>query len=126
MSDLLRAYGVEVVAVSKDSPAEVQAHKARDGITFTVLSDPELRLIDQLGLRHEGALQFRTFFLGPFRFPLGWPVGFKAMAIPTTLLLDDSHIVRWIDQADDYRVRGDASRTRAALRDAFGEPGGPT
>jgi len=125
MSTTLRAYGVEVIAISKDTPAQVQAHKARDGLTFTLLSDPDLKLIDQMGLRHEAALEFRTFFIGPWRFPVGWPAGFKAMAIPTTILLDEDHVVQWVDQADDYRVRGDLRRTLDALRAAFGEPTSP-
>jgi len=43
------------------------------------------------------------------------------MAIPTTLLLDEGHVVRWSGQADDYRVRGDASRTRLVLQETFGD-----
>ena len=122
MLPLLDHYGVTVVALSKDTPREVAAHRQRDGLTFPVLSDPGLDAIRAHGLLHEGGLEFRTFFIGPWRFPLGWPTGIRAMAIPTTLLLDAAHVVRWIDQADDYRVRGDARRTRAALVTAFGSP----
>lgn len=43
------------------------------------------------------------------------------MAIPTTLLLDEEGIVRWIDQADDYRLRGDRARTENALKRVYGE-----
>jgi hypothetical protein len=46
------------------------------------------------------------------------------MAIPTTLILDEDGIVRWIDQAEDYRLRGDRTRTEGALREAFGEKNG--
>jgi len=87
-----------------------------------LLSDPELAIIKRFGLLHEGAIVFRTFLVGGARFPLGWPIGFKQMAIPTTLLLDEDHVVRWIDQADDYRVRGDERRTQQALEQTFGPP----
>ena len=120
---MLDQYGVTVVAISKDSPAVVAAHRQRDGLTFPLLSDPDLAIIKRFGLLHEAGLEFKTFLLGPMRFPVGWPVGFKQMAIPTTLLLDAEHVVRWIDQADDYRIRGDASRTREALERTF--PAGP-
>jgi len=120
MKPLLDCYGVTVVAISKDSPDAVAAHVLRDGLTFTMLSDADLSVIRAHGLLHEGALEFRTFYLGPWRFPLGWPTGFKSMAIPTTLLLDEQHVVRWVDQAEDYRVRGNELRTRAALEAAFG------
>jgi len=124
MSPLLESYGVRVVALSRDTPQQVIEHRQRDGITFSLLSDTDVSVIERFGLLHEGALTFRTFLIGPMRFPLGWPIGFKKMAIPTTLLLDEKHIVQWIDQADDYRVRGDETRTRQALQEAFGDPPG--
>jgi peroxiredoxin len=121
MQPLLDQHGVTVVAVSKDPPATVLQHVAEDEIPFTMLSDPDLALIKRFGLLHQGGLEFRTFFLGPVKFPMGWPVGFKEMAIPTTLLIDEDGVVRWIDQADDYRIRGDRERTAGALREVWGE-----
>lgn len=120
MKPLLDSYGVTVVALSKDTPELARAHRARDSITFTLLADPRLEVIKRYGLLHEGSAEFKTFLIGKINFPLGWPVGFKQMAIPTTLILDEEHVVRWVDQADDYRIRGDASRTEAALQEVFG------
>jgi peroxiredoxin len=125
MAPLVAEYGVTVVALSKDSPEQAAAHRVRDELSFTLLADPDLAVIKRFGLLHEGAIVFRTFLIGGARFPLGWPIGFKQMAIPTTLLLDKDHIVRWIDQADDYRVRGDEQRTRQALLETFGAPVAP-
>lgn len=116
----MEQYGVTIIALSKDPVEVAAAHRVRDGLEFTLLSDPDLSIIKRFGLHHVGGMEFQTFFLGAMRFPLGWPVGFKEMAIPTTLLLDESRAVRWIDQADDYRLRGDESRTRAALKETFG------
>ncbi|MFT5679269.1 MAG: alkyl hydroperoxide reductase subunit AhpC [Myxococcota bacterium] len=121
MAPLLDEYGVSVVAISRDTQEDAAAHRARDGLTFPLLSDPDLSVIKRFGLLHEGVIRFRTFLIGGARFPLGWPVGFDQMAIPTTLLLDADHVVRWIDQADDYRIRGDVERTRGALVETFGE-----
>ena len=45
---------------------------------------------------------------------------FKTMAIPTTMLVDEEGVIRWIDQADDYRVRGDDARIREAVQSVFG------
>ena len=120
MRPLLERYGVTVIALSKDPPETARAHRERDGLRFTLLTDPDLEIIERFGLLHEGAVEFRTFFLAG-HFPLGWPTGFKQMAIPTTLLLDEQGIVRWIDQADDYRLRGDRARTENALRTVYGE-----
>ena len=120
MSPLFEQYGVTVIALSKDTPEIARTHRERDGLNFTLLCDPDLAIIERFGLLHEGAVEFRTFFLAG-HFPLGWPTGFKRMAIPTTLLLDEKGIVRWIDQADDYRLRGDRTRTENALKEVFGE-----
>lgn len=112
-------YNVEVLALSKDSLEDVQKHKKRDGLALRLLSDADLSIIKAYGLEHQKALEFQTFTL--FGLPLGYPSGSKSMAIPTSILVDEEGIIRWIDQADDYRIRGDESRLLAALEEAFGE-----
>lgn len=114
-------YGVKIVALSRDTQAQVQRQQKRDSLSFTLLSDPKLAVIRQFGLVHHKGLPFKTFHL--FGIPLGVPRKPQSMAIPTTLIVDQDGIVRWIDQADDYRMRGDEARIRAALADVFGEPG---
>jgi peroxiredoxin len=51
----IEADGGAVVAVSKDSPAELARLAQEEGLTFLLLSDPGLELVDELGLRHAGA-----------------------------------------------------------------------
>jgi len=51
------------------------------------------------------------------------PPGLVGLPIPTTILIDADHNVRWIDQATDYQVRSAPERVRSALLDALGEPG---
>ena len=79
---------------------------------FRVVSDESLAITDLFNLRHERALA------GAPRRPLVRP-----LCIPTTFLIDGEGIVRWIDQAQDYRVRSDAPRVLAAVRAALGAPG---
>ena len=115
-------YGLTIVALSRDTQDDVARQLARDRLSFCLLSDPELVVIKQFGLIHHKGLAFQTFnVLG---IPLGWPTKFQHMAIPTTLIVDESGTVRWIDQADDYRQRGDKARIRAALVEVFGQPTG--
>ena len=45
------------------------------------------------------------------------------MAIPTTLLVDEGGVIRWIDQADDYRLRSSQERVLQAVKEAFGQSG---
>ncbi len=51
----IEAEGGAVVGVSKDAPAELAALAQMEGLTFPLLSDPDLALTDALGLRHPGA-----------------------------------------------------------------------
>jgi len=74
-----------------------------------MLSDRECELIDTLGIRNIG-------------FHSGIPGGAKALPIPTTVLVDATGVVRWIDQAENYQRRSDPDLVLAALTDHLGKP----
>jgi len=114
-------HGVELVALSKDSVADAVRHRTRDGLEkTTLLSDPGLEVIRAYGLEHHRALEFSTGRFTLFGMPLALVPSYEAMAIPTTLLIDEEGIVRWIDQADDYRLRSDGERVMGAVKRVFG------
>jgi len=121
MRDELDAHGVGLVALSCDTAEEAAVHRERDGLELTLLADPELRVIRQYGVEHHKAIGFKTggFSIGGIPLTLK-PPSFRSMAIPTTLLIDEDGIIRWIDQTDDYRLRSANERVLAAVRDAFG------
>ncbi len=113
-------HGVELVALSKDSVEDAARHRERDGLTkTTLLSDPDLAVIKAYGLEHLKALEFSTGRFTLLGMPLALVPSYKAMAIPTTLLIDEDGIVRWIDQADDYRLRSDGERVMGAVERVF-------
>ncbi len=123
MEPELRRLGIEVVALSKDPPADARRHRERDGLRLQLLCDPDLTVIRRYGLEHRKALQVA----GRGRVPLfGLSVGlrpsFESMAAPTTLLVDERGVIRWIDQTDDYKVRSNTERVRAAIHEALGIP----
>ena len=120
MKSDLEKYGVSVVALSKDTVEEAATHKARDGLSMTLLADPELAVIRKYGVEHHKALGFTTTAFQIGGIPLGLTPSFKAMALPTTLLVDEDGIVKWIDQTDDYRLRSDKLMVLSAVEDAFG------
>jgi peroxiredoxin len=102
------ALGVRMVALSPDTPEEAREMARRHDLRLALLADPDLAVIDRYGVRHA-----RGFA------PPG-PRGMRRpLAIPTTILLDGDGVVRWIDQAEDYRVRSDAPRVLTAVRDAL-------
>ena len=121
--DELSQYDISVVALSKDTPEEATIHKDRDDLTITLLSDAKLNVIRQYGVEHHKAFGFQTDSFKLFGIPFDYRPSFKAMAIPTTLLIDEEGIIRWIDQADDYRLRSNNERVMAAVRSIFSETG---
>lgn len=121
--------GVRVVALSRDPVEKAARHFAEDRLDpITLLSDAELTVIRRFGLEHQKALTVTSPVIRPFGLPLGIPRGFESMAIPTTILVDERGVIRWIDQASDYRLRSDQARVDAALAEAFGgaPPSAPT
>ncbi|MCB9681467.1 MAG: redoxin domain-containing protein [Alphaproteobacteria bacterium] len=122
MRDVLRRHGVEVIALSKDAPEAARRHRARDGLRFPLLCDPDLTVIRQFGVEHHKALEISD---GPrlrvFGLAMGLVPSFRAMAIPTTLLVDEHGVIRWVDQSEDYKVRASADRVLTAVADAFGD-----
>ena len=82
---------------------------SKHGVQATMLADPDLSVTRMLGLENTA--------------PKIKPPGLAGLPIPTTILIDANHIVRWIDQATDYQVRSAPERVRAALVAGLGEPG---
>jgi peroxiredoxin len=122
MSAKLENHGVSIVALSKDSAAEAALHKSRDGLSFLLLSDPELKVIRTYRVEHHKALgqtKNPKHTIGGIPFGLA-PFMFQAMAIPTTLLIDETGTIRWVDQTDDYRLRSNNQRVMEAVETAFG------
>jgi peroxiredoxin Q/BCP len=104
------ALGVALVAISPDTVEEARAMRAKTGLGLTLLSDASLAVTDRYGVRHPKGFTPPT---------TGRPM-IRPLAIPTTFLVDAGGVVRWVDQAEDYRVRSDAARVLAAVRAALG------
>ncbi len=82
------ARGVRIVAVSVDPPAVTRDHCAKQGYTYTFLSDQEMEVIPRYDLVHAGG--------GPRQ---------ADIARPAEFLIDSSGTIRWVNLTDDYRVR---------------------
>jgi peroxiredoxin len=120
MKDELAANKVEVIALSKDSVEVAAVHKQRDALSMTVLADPALEIIRQYGVEHQKALEVSTGKVNMFGVHLATVPSIKTMAIPTSLLIDEDGVIRWIDQTDDYRLRSHNERILQAVKEAFG------
>ena len=80
--------GVQIYAVSVDSPAHNARLKARLGAGYEILSDHKGKLLDALQIRQPHA-----------------SMTFEDVAIPTQYLLDQGGVVRWFHRADTWRIR---------------------
>ena len=90
--------GVEVVAISVDSPAESQKLCESRGYRFPFLSDPRADTIRQYGVLH----------------PKGSADG-KDIARPAEFLVDAGGTIRWVNLTDDIRVRARTEPVLAAI-----------
>ena len=83
-----RARGADVLAISTDSVEKNAEVAANVGLSYRVLSDPELHAVDAFGLRHAGA-----------------GIDGHDIARPATFVIDERGIIRWRNLTSDYRVR---------------------
>jgi peroxiredoxin len=95
--------GAKLVAVSVDSVEQNRGVVESLGLTFPVLSDPELSAIDAFGLRHRGGNPFPQ------------PGDSADIARPAIYVIENS-VIRWRNLTDSYRVRVDPNKILAALR----------
>jgi len=115
----LDEYGVSLLALSKDTVEEASIHRTRDKLSVTLLADPKLEVIRQYGVEHQKALGFTTGSFQLFGIPFAFVPSYKSMAIPTSLLVDENGVIRWLDQTDDYRLRSSEARVLQAVKSAF-------
>jgi peroxiredoxin len=119
-SDLLpqlSAYSARLVAISPETPHASLTTQQKDELTYTVLSDSGLQLADTLGITfdpsEEGLAAQRSFGLdiSATRADRG-----TRLPMPTVLIVDHDHTVRFVDIHPDYTGRTEVSDIVAALQ----------
>jgi peroxiredoxin len=91
--------GIRPVAISVDSPQTSADLCRRAGYTFTFLSDPSREATRRYNLLHRG----------------GGPDG-ADIARPAEFLVDSAGVIRWVNFAEDIRVRARAQEMLAAAK----------
>ena len=90
--------GVEVAAVSVDTPGESQKLCQSRGYKFPFLSDPKAETIREYGVLHAKGGE-----------------GGKDIARPAEFLVDAAGTIRWVNLTDDIRVRARPEAVLAAI-----------
>lgn len=118
----LTKFNVQIVGISNDTREQQQKHLIRDNISHTLVSDPELKIIRQYGVEHHkalGATEDDTMNLFGITMPIVWKMRYRPMAIPTSMLIDETGKIVWIDQSEDYRLRASEEAVMSAVKTHF-------
>ena len=84
----LESHGIQVVAISVDTPDINRRQRQKLGYTYTFLSDPKAEVIRRYDVLHRGA----------------GPKG-ADIARPAEFLVDSSGTVRWVNLTENIAVR---------------------
>jgi peroxiredoxin len=96
----LESRGIQVVAISVDTPETNRRQRQKLGYTYTFLSDPKAEVIRRYDLLHRGA----------------GPKG-TDIARPAEFLIDSSGVIRWVNLTENIAVRARADQVLEAFND---------
>ena len=107
---------VALVAISPQAPDGTLSTQEKNDLTFTVLSDPGNQVANAVGILTAPSDEVRAAQL-----ELGLDLavvnadGTTGLPMPTTIILDADHVVRWRDVHPDYTTRSELAQILAAL-----------
>jgi peroxiredoxin len=110
--------GVALVAISPQRPDGSLSMQEKNDLAFAVLSDPGNTLARRLGILTQPSDGVRAAQL-----QLGLDLtavnadGTIQLPMPTTVILDAMHVLRWIDVHPDYSTRTEPQQVVNALDD---------
>lgn len=96
----LQALDVQVVGISVDPVDRVRETRTQLKAPFTMLSDSQDQVMDLYGTRS----------------PVYKGKNGAAINTPTLVLIDRKGFIRWLHQADDYRIRAPISEDLNEIR----------
>jgi peroxiredoxin len=112
----LDSRGVRLVAISPQAPDGSLSMQEKNALSFTVLSDPGNQIAKAIGIVTGPSDDARAAQL-----QLGLDLsevnadGTTSLPMPTTLIVDGDHVVRWVDVHLDYTTRSEPKEILAAL-----------
>ncbi len=108
--------GVALIAISPQAPDGSLSTQEKNDLSFTVLSDPANQVAKTVGILTAPSSEVRAAQL-----ELGLDLtvvnadGTTGLPMPTTVIVDDDHVVRWRDVHPDYTTRSEPNQILAAL-----------
>ena len=117
MNDEIQALGATLVALSPSTRENAAAIAEKAKLSFDILSDPENRYAEQLGLAFKLPDKLREVYDGfgidlpKFNGDPSW-----TLPIPARFVVDGGGVVRYAEADADYTTRPEPDETLAALR----------
>ena len=112
----LQSRGVALLAVSPQKPDGSLTMKQKHDLTFSVLSDPGLKLAEQIGVVMYLSDSTRQAIIDAgLNFAATNVDGSPALPMPTVLILDADRVVRWIKVNPDWTDRSEPAEIVQAL-----------
>ena len=112
----LKAFDATLVAISPQTPDESLSTAQKATLEFEVLSDPDSRLAKHFGSAFD---QPPGVLAAPRRLGLDLATvndeGSTTLPMPTVLIVDTDHVVRFVDIQPDYTARTEVSEILDAL-----------
>jgi peroxiredoxin len=118
----LAAWHANLAAISPQTPDQSLSTAEKAGLDFEVLSDPGSRLARRIGIAFEQAEEVLAA-----QHKLGLDLaevneeGSTQLPMPTVLIVDSDHAVRFVDVQPDYTTRTEVADIVAALTRIQGE-----
>ena len=112
--------GVPLVAINPQAPDGSLTMTEKNALTFAVLSDPGNTLARAVGIvtRPSDAVRARQLAAG-LDIAASNADGTTELPMPTTLIVDPDHRIRWIDVHPNYATRSEPTEILAALEIAL-------
>ncbi|MGO9956284.1 MAG: peroxiredoxin-like family protein [Solirubrobacteraceae bacterium] len=107
---------VALVALSPQTPDGSLTMKQKHNLAFSVLSDPGLKVANQVGVVMQLSDATRQAVIDAgLNFAATNVDGSSALPMPTVLVLDAEHVVRWLKVNPDWTERCEPAEIVAAL-----------
>jgi peroxiredoxin len=117
--------GARLVAISPQRPDGSLSMQEKHDLSFPVLSDPGNQVAGALGVTTVADAEVLAA-----QAELGLDLtqvnadGTATMPMPTTVVVDEAGVIRWIDVHPDYSSRSEVAAILAALDEMLGSTGG--
>lgn len=117
--ETIRSLGAELVAISPETPDRAEATAAKNEISYPVLTDPQNRLAEALGIVFTLPPELEKLYemfgnnLPDAHDEAGW-----RLPIPATYVVGEDGLIVYAHIARDYRTRAEPDEAIAALKTA--------